>query len=260
MRKTIVSITTLVATLLFATASFAGPFTDSLSSSKKSLSTNATKGSPATKYAPPPTNINPSPAPPYVPPPAKSKLNPGKVPNVVDRPPTVPPLSTPLPPPKPTPMPPPVADKGGHGHGHHHHHGYPYLGFGLAAAGIAAAAAAPTVVEYVQQPIYAPAPVASPYAPASAPVQALPAPAMENPFDAFVGRLNGLTLALQQGLITKDEYRAQRQAVMASLDAGQVSRTVGMQDGLRQLKMMADGGVLTPREYDDKRKEFVLYL
>lgn len=260
MRKTLVSLTTLIATLLFATASFAGPFNDSINSSaKKSLSSNATKVSPATKYTPPP-NINPTPAPPYVPPPNKNVLNPNKGPYVVDKKPTVPTLPTPLPPPKPAPMPPgPVADKGGHGH-HHHHHGYPYLGFGLAAAGLAAVAA-PTVVEYVQQPaqpVYAP--VASPYAPAAAPMQALAAPAMENPFDAFVGRLNGLTLALQQGLITKDEYRSQRQAVMASLDAGQVSRTVGMQDGLRQLKMMADGGVLTPREYDDKRKEFVLYL
>ena len=263
MRKTLVSLTTLVAAMLFATASYAGPFGNikpggsGLSHSSGALSKNATKATPANKYTPPVSSkaLDPKPVP-YTPPPNNKALDPSKGPVVVGPKAPKPPGTVPMPPPS-APMPPgPVADKGGHGH--HHPHGNPYLGLGLFGAGIAVAAA-PTVVEYVQQPVavqqaYAPAP--SPYAPA----QALAAPAMENPFDAFVGRLNGLTMAMQQGLITRDEYRMQRQAVMASLDAGQVSRTIGVQDGLRQLRTMADGGALTPREYDDKRKEFVLFL
>lgn len=162
----------------------------------------------------------------------------------------------------------PGGGMGGKPGGTSHTHGpyfYPGIGFGLAAVGVAAAA--PTVVEYVQQPVYPQVAEAQPaYAqPVYAqPVpnygQAAPVAVVANPFDSFVERLNGLSLAMQQGLITKDEYRAQRQAVMASLDAGQVSRSVGVQQGLRQLRMMADGGALTAREYDDKRKEFVLFL
>lgn len=165
-------------------------------------------------------------------------------------------------------MPPGGMAGGGTGGGHHAHGPYFYPGIGLGLAAVGVAAAAPAVVEYVQQPVYPQVVEAQPgYA---QPVYAQPVPnygqvaapvaSVANPFDPFVERLNGLALAMQQGLISKEEYRTQRQAVMASLDAGQVSRTVGVQQGLRQLRMMADGGALTPREYEDKRKEFVLFL
>ncbi|MCC7047289.1 MAG: hypothetical protein IT562_11310 [Alphaproteobacteria bacterium] len=49
-------------------------------------------------------------------------------------------------------------------------------------------------------------------------------------------------------MIAKDEYRSQRQPVLASLDAGQASRSIGVQRGLRQLKAMMDGGKLTAKE------------
>lgn len=151
--------------------------------------------------------------------------------------------------------PPPVGDNnppgggGGGGHGHHHHHPFPYFGIGLAAD-----LAAPTVVEYVTQPVAVAPAEAQPVAPAA------PVAAVASPFDDFLARLNGLDRAMEQRLITKEEYRSQREAILASLDAGQVSRSIGMQAGLQWLKSLAEAGKLSPKEYDTKRKEFVLFL
>jgi hypothetical protein len=144
---------------------------------------------------------------------------------------------------------------GGHDHAHHHHHHFPYFGFGLAAG----LAAAPTVVEYVAQPVYQPV-YAAPAEAAASHAAPATANAPADPFDQFLARLNGLNGAMQLGLITRDEYRSQRVAVLASLDAGQVDRAIGIQQGLRQLKTLAENGVLTAKEYDEKRKQFVLFL
>jgi hypothetical protein len=177
-----------------------------------------------------------------------------------NNPPTNPPGNPPVVGNPPGGNPPGGTPPGGGNHGGHGHHNYyPYLGFGL---GIGAALAAPTVVEYVTQPVYqpvyaAPADNQAIYGQPTAPNAPVASP---SPIDEFLARLNGLNAAMRQGLITKDEYRSQRQAVLASLDAGQVSRSIGIEQGLRHLKSMAETGLLGGKEYDDKRKEFVLFL
>lgn len=144
------------------------------------------------------------------------------------------------------------------GHGHHHPH-WPVFGFGFGAA---------PSVEYV--PVYQTAPVYQP-APVYGESQAIygqpaqvaapqPVPIVVNPFDDVVGRLNQLNAAISQGLITQNEYRTQRPAILAALDAGQVSRSIGIQEGLRRLKAMADSGFISGKEYDDKRREFALFI
>jgi hypothetical protein len=39
-----------------------------------------------------------------------------------------------------------------------------------------------------------------------------------------------------------------------------VSRSIGIQQGLRQLKSMADAGFINGAEYDAKRREFALFI
>jgi hypothetical protein len=174
-----------------------------------------------------------------------------------------PPTTVPMPP-APTTPPAPGGGMGGgmggggKGSGHHHHHGHYFPG--VLAFGVGAAAAA---TEYV--PVYqaAPAPAYTEAQQAYAPVEAAPqvaVPAAVNPFDEVIARLNQLNAALSQGLITQNDYRSQRPAILAALDAGQVSRSIGIQQGLRQLKSMADGGFINGAEYDAKRREFTLFI
>ncbi len=139
--------------------------------------------------------------------------------------------------------------------------------------GIGVVIGVPTV-EYVPQPVpvypsappgeysenqaiygQPPAPVA-PMVGAAAPG----APTVADPFDEVIARLKRLDEMRRAQLITTDDHSRQRQAILAALDAGLVSRSVGIEYGLRRLKGMNDDGTINAKEYEEKRKEFVLFL
>ncbi|MCK6452278.1 MAG: hypothetical protein L6R19_15735 [Alphaproteobacteria bacterium] len=125
-------------------------------------------------------------------------------------------------------------------------------------------------VEYVPQPVPVyPDPPPGAYSenqviygqPPPATAAAAPAaPAVVDPFVEVIARLKRLDEMRRNKLITADDHRGQRQAILAALDAGQVSRTVGIEYGLRRLKGMSDDGTIDAKEYEEKRKEFVLLL
>ena len=257
MRKTLLMLSAALVTVLLAGAASAGPFSDSVN--KRKIGPYDKASNPAA--TPPKLGVPiPSPAPPTAGPkigPYDVKANPKAYPkptkpgpngpiDVGSNPPGFPPTGPKPPgptgpttgPTTPTPMP-----TGGYGNNSPR---WPVLtGVGLGFGAVTAAA-----VEY-----------ASPYQ--TAPVAADPyatAPVAGTIFDEVMARLNLLNDSLRQGLIGQDEYRSQRPAILAALDAGQVARSVGIQPGLRQLKAMADAGYIDGREYDQKRREFAQFI
>jgi hypothetical protein len=64
-------------------------------------------------------------------------------------------------------------------------------------------------------------------------------------------KLTKLKTLLDSGVITKDEYEAQKNTL---LHPG-VTRPTGVEDELRKLKTLYDSGVLTASEYEDQKKK-----
>lgn len=64
-------------------------------------------------------------------------------------------------------------------------------------------------------------------------------------------RLTKLKALLDSGVITKDEYEAQKNALLHP----DVARPAGAEDELRKLKILYDSGALTAAEYEDQKKK-----